>query len=338
MPSYASAAGAIVDRWQRRAVEADLVGLGRAEAAALLGPDVDDRRAGQGERAAQGHQQRMDVVPGHDADVGDPEILEQLAGLGEADDRLAQPAAQLQHARADDRDPLDGPVVGALSLAPRPRQLDLGEVRGERPDRRADRHLVVVDDDQHLRLALADVVECLEREPAHQRRITDDDGDPLKAVTQVASLGQTLRDRQSGPRMATVEDVVGRLRPAREAPDAIELAQRREALEPPGQELVRVGLVAGVPDDPVARRFEQSVEGDGQLDHAERRPEVPTGVRHRAHDGVADLDCQLRELDLVETAQVGGPLDGRQDRHGWRTPGSNWCLGAFAVTDRSSRV
>ena len=29
--------------------------------------------------------------PGTDADVGDPEVLEQLPGLGEVDDRLAQP-------------------------------------------------------------------------------------------------------------------------------------------------------------------------------------------------------------------------------------------------------
>ena len=303
-------------------MEPDLIGLGRPEAAALLRPHVDDRRSGQRERSTEGHQQRMQVVPGNDPDVGDPEILEQLAGLGEADDRLAEPAAELQHAPADDRDPLDVPVVRALALAPCPRQLDLGEVRRERPDRRADRHLVVVDDDQHLRLALADVVERFEREPAHERRIADDDGDPLETVAQVAGFGEALRDRQARPRMTAIEDVVGRLGPPREAADAIELSQRREAVEPPGQELVRVGLVSRVPDDPIARRFEQTVQDDGQLDDAEGRAEVSAGARHRAHDGVPDLDGQLGELDLVETAQVGGPLDGRQDRHCWRTPGS----------------
>ena len=43
-------------RRQRRAVEPDLVGLGRPVAAALLGPDVDDRRAGQ--RRAPGRASR----------------------------------------------------------------------------------------------------------------------------------------------------------------------------------------------------------------------------------------------------------------------------------------
>ena len=99
-------------------MEADLVRLGRAEPAALLGPHVDDRRSGQGERAAERLEQGVQVVTGNHADVGDPEILEQLARLGEADDRLAQPAAQLEHRSADDRDPLDGPVVGALALPP----------------------------------------------------------------------------------------------------------------------------------------------------------------------------------------------------------------------------
>ena len=57
------------------------------------------------------------------------------------------------------------------------------------------------------------------------------------------------------------------------------------------------------------------MEGDRQLDDAERRAEVAAGVRHGLDDRVADLDGQLRQLDLVEAAQVGGFLDGRQDRH-----------------------
>ena len=109
--------------------------------------------------------------------------------------------------------------------------------------------------------------------------------------------------------------------PPREPADAIELAQRAEALEPAGEQLVRVGLVAGVPHDPIARRLEQPVERDRQLDDPERRAEVTAGVRHGRDDRVADLDGQLRQLDLVEPAQVGGLLDGGQDRHGYELLG-----------------
>jgi len=116
---------------------------------------------------------------------------------------------------------------------------------------------------------MPDVVERLEREAAHQRGVTDYDRDPLEAVANVARFGEALGDRQAGARMASVEHVVGRFGPAREAADAIELAKRGEPLQATGEELVRVCLVTRIPDDPVTRRLEQAVQGDRQLDHAE---------------------------------------------------------------------
>src|SRR4051812_34720071 len=111
---------------------------------------------------------------------------------------------------------------------------------GEGTNRRADRHLVVVEDDQQLRLPLANVVERLEAQPAHQRRVTDDDGDPLHAMAQVSGRGESLGDREARAGVAAVEDVVWRLAAPREAADPTELPQRAEALEPARQELVRV--------------------------------------------------------------------------------------------------
>ena len=64
-------------------MERDLVGFGRAIAAALLGPDVDDDRALEVEHALEGLEERVEIVAGHDPDVGDPEILEELARRGE---------------------------------------------------------------------------------------------------------------------------------------------------------------------------------------------------------------------------------------------------------------
>ena len=75
-------AGAEGHRRQGGAVEADLVGLGRLGATSLLGADMDDRRARQRQRPPQRAEQRTEVASRHHADVGDPEILEQLAGLG----------------------------------------------------------------------------------------------------------------------------------------------------------------------------------------------------------------------------------------------------------------
>ncbi len=79
---------------------------------------------------------------------------------------------------------------------------------------------------------------------------------------------------------------------------------------------MHVGLVTGVEDDPVPRGVEDPVQRDRQLDHAQVRPEVPAGARHRRHEVLADLLRQGLQLSLVEATQVGGPGDARQDARG----------------------
>src|SRR5207244_7712664 len=161
-----------------------------------------------------------------------------------------------------------------LARLPRARQLDLAEVLRQPADGRADRHLVVVEDDQELGLPLADVIEGLEAEAARDRRVADDDRDPLAAPAQVPGRGEPLPDREAGARVAAVEHVVLGLAPTREPADSAELAKGSEPLEPAGQELVGVGLVTGVPADPVTRRLEQPMERDRQLDDPEAASEM----------------------------------------------------------------
>ena len=197
------------------------------------------------------------------------------------------------------------------------------EVRRERADRRADRHLVVVEHDQQLRLALADVVERLERQPAHQRRVADDDRDPLEAVAQVARLGQALGDRQAGAGVAAVEHVVGRLATAAGSRRRRRAGAASRSAQAAGQQLVRVGLVAGVPDDPVARRLEQPVQRDRQLDDARARSRG--GRRSCAtvrDDRLADLDARAAASWTSSSPRrsAGSWMVG-QDRHGYELLG-----------------
>ena len=74
-----------------------------------------------------------------------------------------------------------------------------------------------------------------------------------------------------------------------EAGQAAALAQGADAVAAPGEDLVRIGLVADVPDQPVARGVEVLVQGNGQLDDAEARH--PGGRRsptpHRWFPGAA---------------------------------------------------
>ena len=105
--------------------------------------------------------------------------------------------------------------------------------------------------------------------------------------------------------MRGAERIVFALGALGEAGEAAAHAQRADAVAPPGQNLVRIGLMADVPDDAVARRVEQVVQRDGQLDHAEAGAEMAAGDRHGIDRLLAQFVGELAQLALVEAAEIG---------------------------------
>ena len=100
--------------------------------------------------------------------------------------------------------------------------------------------------------------------------------------------------------MAGAHDVVLGLGDRAERREPAVLADRVEPVAAAGQDLVRVGLVADVPEDLVARRVEQAVQRDGELAGAEVGAEVAADLADRVDDQLADLLRDLRELVVVE--------------------------------------
>ena len=92
------------------------------------------------------------------------------------------------------------------------------------------------------------------------------------------------------------------------------LAQRADAVAPAGQDLVRIGLVADVPDQPVARRVEDVVERDRQLDHAEAGAEMAAGDRDRGDRLAAQLVGELPQLGFRQPPQVVRRVDPVEQR------------------------
>ena len=69
----------------------------------------------------------------------------------------------------------------------------------------------------------------------------------------------------------------------------------------PGQHLVRIGLVADVPDDLVARGVEQAVERDGELAGAQIGAEVAADLADHVDDQLADLLGHGLKLAVVQS-------------------------------------
>ena len=141
--------------------------------------------------------------------------------------------------------------------------------------------------------------------PALMRTVADD-GDDLPVLALQAARhrhAEPGRDRRRG--MSGAERVVLAFGTTREAGQAAALAHGANAIAPPGEDLVRIGLMADIPDQPVARRVEHRVEGDGQLDHAERGAEVAAGDGNRI-DRLGTQFCgELLQLFGRQIAQIG---------------------------------
>ena len=115
--------------------------------------------------------------------------------------------------------------------------------------------------------------------------------------------------------MPRAERVVLRFVAPEEPRDAAVLLHGRQQLAPPRQDFVRVSLVPHVPDEPVARRVEGVVEGDGQLDRAQTGARVAAHARHRLKDVLAHLVGDRLQLFGAQTAQVRGRVYLIQEFH-----------------------
>ena len=82
------------------------------------------------------------------------------------------------------------------------------------------------------------------------------------------------------------------------------LADRLQLVAAAGQDLVRVGLVADVPEDLVARRVEQRVQRDRDLAGPEVGAEVAADLADRVDDVLADLLRDLLELVVGQPVEV----------------------------------
>ena len=109
--------------------------------------------------------------------------------------------------------------------------------------------------------------------------------------------------------MRGAERVVFALGALGETGEAAAHAQRADAVAPAGQDLVRVGLMADVPDDAVVRRVEQIMQRDGQLDDAEAGAEMAAGDRYGVDRLLTQFVGELTQLTLVKAAKVFGGMD-----------------------------
>jgi hypothetical protein len=91
------------------------------------------------------------------------------------------------------------------------------------------------------------------------------------------------------------------------------LADRVQLVAAAREDLVRVRLVADVPQHLVARGVEQGVDGDRDLAGAQVGAEVPADLAHGVDQQLAHLLGDLLQLVLGERVQILRPVDAIED-------------------------
>ncbi len=301
------AAGQRVDDARGVHLVGDVV-LGVRVAHAFARDGVDDDRSAVGLRAAQCRLHGRLIVPVDRAEVLDPEVGEHHLRA----DGVLQPGFHaVQHGvrgRADHRDVPDDAATRVERAFVSRLQTQGGQMIGETADgRRVGPAVVVDDDDQGAILSGRDVVEGLPAHAAGEGAVADDRDDvPVRPAGESEGLGESVRVRQGRRGVGRLHPVVLALGARRVAGQPTVLAQGVEAVGPAGDDLVDVGLVAGVEDHGVGRRLEHAVHGEGQFDHAQVGAEMPTGGGDLLDQELADLRGQLGRLVEGEGTQIGG--------------------------------
>ena len=190
-------------------------------------------------------------------------------------------------------------------LAILPRRQQTRQVIVQRPHRRGDRHLVVVQDHDQLRAHRAGIVHRLVGHARRHRAVADHrDHVAVLLALQVAAHRETQARRDRGRGMRRTERIVFTLGALGEARQATPLAQRMDPVSPARQNLVRITLMTYVPDQNVPRRVEDIVDRRRQLHHTQTRAKVTACLRDRVHRRVAQLVRQLTQITLGQTTQI----------------------------------
>jgi hypothetical protein len=114
--------------------------------------------------------------------------------------------------------------------------------------------------------------------------------------------------------MRRAKGVVFALATLGKARQAARLAQGADAVAPPGQDLVRIGLMPHIPDHLVSRGFEHIMQRHGQFDHAQTRTQMPARLPDSMDHFGANIVGQAAQFRQRQAAHIGGKLHPIKDR------------------------
>ena len=114
--------------------------------------------------------------------------------------------------------------------------------------------------------------------------------------------------------MPGAEGIIFAFGAAGEAGEPALLPKGAHAVATAGQDFVRIGLMANIPDNAVVRGVEYGVQRHGQFDHTKARPEMAAGDRDSVDHFGPQFISKLTQILTRHVTQIGWGLNGVEQR------------------------
>ena len=153
---------------------------------------------------------------------------------------------------------------------------------------------------------MAGVVDGLQRHAAGEGAIAND-GNTLEVLAAlVPGQGHAEGRRNRGAGVARTEVVEGALAALQITRNTVLLTQGVEVVVATGDQLMGIGLVAHIPNDPILVEVKGVIESQGEFHHPQTWAEVATARAHHVQVTLADLAGNAFELSNAEAMQLIG--------------------------------
>ena len=277
--------------------------LRRDIALPLLCDEVDNDRFMQGHRRPQNFRHLLHVVAVHRPEIRETQRLKERRA------EQAPPHPLLDLVRQLVEFPPRGGLRRRLAVPqlesdvfwpqPRPRQIPRDRAHVAR-----DAHAVVVQDHDHRLAADARVVQPLIGQSAGQGPIAEQRRDLIILAPQRPRPRHAQRDRHRVRRMPRHKGVAFALARLWKSCDPAVLPQRVKPFHPPGQDLMHIGLMPHIEDQPVTPRIEYRLDRDRRLHDPEIRRQMAARPADVLDQKLPDLRAERPLLLRCQPQQI----------------------------------
>ena len=291
------------------AVEHIGVLLSRRVALALLRDDVQQDRMPAVLDEPEHIFQPFQIMPIYGAIIFKAHLLKERRSEEHTLPVLLEPVRQAVEALSAGHLCRDGAIGLFDAVIARPRA-DERKMLGNAADVRRDGHAVVVQDNDELLAALPGIVHGLIGQAAGHCAVAHQGHDVIVLMLQRAGTRHAESGGDGAGGVTGHKRIRHALRRLWEARKAAEHTQCAEFVPPAGQDLVDIGLMPHVEQEPVTARIEYPLQRNTQLDNAEVRGQMTARPGDIQHQKLSNLVAKLAQLRVIQRAQRLAGIDG----------------------------